>query len=62
MENFLISWGPVIFLAIVWLFYMKRYGLRYKSKHDESMEKIAQLLEETNKTLKDIHSEMKKRF
>jgi len=41
---------------------VKRYGSQYKRKYDESAEKIAGLLEETNKILKDIHTEMKKRF
>jgi uncharacterized membrane protein YukC len=60
MENFLASWGPIIFLAVMWLVYMKRYGTQ-KSKTDTTIEKISSLLDETNKLLKDIHIEMKKR-
>lgn len=60
MENILTSWGPIIIMAIVWLIYMKRYGSQ-KAKSDAIVEKISSLLEETNKLLKDIHIEMKKR-
>jgi type II secretory pathway component PulF len=60
MENFLTAWGPIILLIIVWIFFMSRYRLQ-KTKSDETIEKVVLLLEEMNKLLKDIHTEMKKR-
>lgn len=60
MENLLISWGPIIFLVIIWIIFMNRFKLQ-KTRSDEAIGKIALLLEDTNKLLKDIHTEMKKR-
>jgi hypothetical protein len=60
MENFLISWGPIIVLVIVWIIFMNRFKSQ-KTRSEDAIEKIALLLEDTNKLLKDIHTEIKKR-
>ena len=54
-SNFFFSWGPIILLIAVWIFFMRRMGgsgkKNYYERAYEHMEKQEQLLERIAKAL-----------
>ncbi|KAF0146489.1 MAG: hypothetical protein FD156_157 [Nitrospirae bacterium] len=49
LTNFFFSWGPLIFLAIVWIYFMRkiRFGKQgdYMKRANAHMDKVEELLE-----------------